>query len=31
MGDGWEPLAKYVFVGVSLLIIGLQIAFRVGG
>jgi NSS family neurotransmitter:Na+ symporter len=27
----WEPFARYVFVGVALLIIGLQIAFRVGG
>lgn len=30
VGAWWEPVAKYVFVGVAVLIIGLQIAFRVG-
>ena len=30
VGAWWEPVAKYVFVGVAILIIGLQMAFRVG-
>ena len=30
VGVWWEPVAKYLFVGVAILIVGLQIAFRVG-
>jgi len=30
VGPWWEPVAKYVFVFVAILIIGLQIAFQVG-
>jgi NSS family neurotransmitter:Na+ symporter len=30
VGPWWEPVAKYLFVGVAILIIGLQIAFHVG-
>jgi NSS family neurotransmitter:Na+ symporter len=30
VGPWWEPVAKYLFVGVAILIIGLQIAFQVG-
>ncbi|MFC1661683.1 sodium-dependent transporter, partial [Gemmatimonadota bacterium] len=30
VGAWWEPVAKYLFVGVAIVIIGLQIAFRVG-
>jgi NSS family neurotransmitter:Na+ symporter len=30
VGQWWEPVAKYLFVGVAILIIGLSIAFRVG-
>lgn len=30
VGAWWEPVAKYLFVGVAILIIGLSIAFRVG-
>jgi len=30
VGAWWEPVAKYLFVGVAILIVGLQIAFRVG-
>jgi NSS family neurotransmitter:Na+ symporter len=30
VGAWWEPVAKYLFVGVAVLIIGLSMAFRVG-
>lgn len=30
VGAWWEPVAQYVFVGVAILIIGLQMAFQVG-
>jgi NSS family neurotransmitter:Na+ symporter len=30
VGPWWEPVAKYLFVGVALLIIGLSMAFRIG-
>lgn len=30
VGAWWEPVAKYLFVGVAVVIIGLSIAFRVG-
>lgn len=30
VGTWWEPVAKYLFVGVAVLIIGLSMAFRVG-
>ncbi|MFC1574611.1 sodium-dependent transporter [Gemmatimonadota bacterium] len=30
VGAWWEPVAKYLFVGVAVLIIGLSIAFRIG-
>ncbi len=30
IGPWWEPVAKYLFVGVAVVIIGLSIAFRVG-
>ena len=30
VGPWWEPVAKYLFVGVAVLIIGLSIAYRVG-
>ena len=30
VGRWWEPVAQYLFVGVALAIIGLQIAFRIG-
>ncbi len=30
VGPWWEPVAKYLFVGVAVLIIGLQMAFRIG-
>jgi NSS family neurotransmitter:Na+ symporter len=30
IGPWWEPVAKYLFVGVAVLIIGLSIAYRVG-
>jgi NSS family neurotransmitter:Na+ symporter len=30
VGPWWEPVAKYLFVGVAILIIGLSMAFRVG-
>ena len=30
VGEWWEPVAKYLFVGVALAIIGLSIAFRIG-
>jgi len=30
VGAWWEPVAKYLFVGVAVLIIGLSMAFRIG-
>jgi len=30
VGAWWEPVAKYLFVGVAILVIGLSIAFRIG-
>ena len=30
VGTWWEPVAKYLFVGVAVLIIGLSMAFRIG-
>jgi NSS family neurotransmitter:Na+ symporter len=30
VGSWWEPVAKYLFVGVALAIIGLSMAFRIG-
>jgi NSS family neurotransmitter:Na+ symporter len=30
IGRWWEPVAKYLFVGVAVLIIGLSMAFRIG-
>ena len=30
IGSWWEPVAKYLFVGVAILIIGLSMAFRIG-
>ncbi|MGW8267820.1 MAG: sodium-dependent transporter [Longimicrobiales bacterium] len=30
VGAWWEPVARYLFVGVAILIVGLQIAFRIG-
>jgi hypothetical protein len=30
VGTWWEPVAKYLFVGVAVAIIGLSIAFRIG-
>ncbi|MCH7735628.1 MAG: sodium-dependent transporter, partial [Chloroflexi bacterium] len=30
LGAWWEPVAKYLFVGVSLLIVVLQMLFRIG-
>jgi NSS family neurotransmitter:Na+ symporter len=31
VGEWWEPVAKYIFVGISFAIIFLQIVFRIGG
>jgi NSS family neurotransmitter:Na+ symporter len=31
VGAWWEPVAKYLFVGVAVVIIGLSMAFRIGG
>jgi len=30
VGAWWEPVARYLFVGVSLLVVILQILFRIG-
>jgi len=30
VGEWWEPVAKYLFVGVAIAIIGLSMAFRIG-
>ena len=30
VGAWWEPVAKYLFVGVAILVIGLSVAFKIG-